>query len=81
MSSIRATNSASTFGMHHTFFCDGFSWFSASRRRIVSDDSDACFVSRTIASASSASVQRARPAGGSEHAVATSKCPSARAQG
>ncbi len=33
MSSMRATNSASTFGMHHIFFRHGLSRFSASRRR------------------------------------------------
>ncbi len=62
--SIRATNSASTFGMHHIFFCHGFSWFSVRRRRTVSVDSEPCFVRRTISPARSASVQRARPADG-----------------
>ena len=59
--------------MHHIFFSHGFSSFSASRRRIVSDEIEPCFVRRTISPASKSSVQRARPAGGAEHAVAMSK--------
>ena len=69
---MRATNSASTFGMHHIFSCHGLSSISASRRRIVSAESVSCAVRRTISSASSCRVQRARPAGGFEHATATS---------
>ena len=39
---------------------------------MVSEEIDAWFVSRTISSASSDKVQRARPAGAFVHAVATS---------
>jgi hypothetical protein len=51
----------------------GLRWFSAKRRRTVSRDSSACSVSLTIAPANSSSVQRARPSGGFEQAVATSR--------
>lgn len=69
---MRATYSASTWGMHHIFLRHGLRWFSASRRRTVSRDRSSCAVSLTISSASRSTVQRARPAGGFEQAVATS---------
>ena len=47
-----------------------------SRRRTVSPDRLSSMVSLTIASASSVSVQRLRPAGGLAHAVATSRASS-----
>src|SRR6516225_4079193 len=68
-SSMRATYSASTLGMHHMSFCQGLRWFSAKRRRTVSRDKLSWSVSLTIAPASSSSVQRARPSGGLEQAV------------
>jgi hypothetical protein len=54
----------------------GLRWFSAKRRRTVSRDSSSCLVSLTIAPANSSSVQRARPSGGFEQAVATSRASS-----
>ena len=60
-SSMRATYSPSTRGMHHISLRQGLRPFSASRRRTVSPDRLSCSVSLTIASASSSSVQRARP--------------------
>src|ERR1700741_3858910 len=62
--------------MHHMSRRHGFRSFSARRRRTVSRDSSPCSVSLTIAPASSSSVQRARPAGGLEQAVATSRASS-----
>jgi len=56
----------------------GLRSFSAKRRRTVSCDRLSCAVGLTIASASSFSVQRARPAGGLEQVVATSRALSAR---
>jgi len=53
----------------------GLRSFSA-RRRTVSRDTLSCVVSLTISPASSSSAQRARPAGGLEQAVATSKASS-----
>jgi hypothetical protein len=50
----------------------GLRSFSARRRRTISRDGS-CVVSLTGASASSSGVQRARPAGGLEQAVATSR--------
>src|SRR5277367_557858 len=50
----------------------GFKSSSAKRRRTVSRDRLSCSVSLTIASASSSNVQRLRPRGGFEQAVATS---------
>ena len=73
---MRATYSASTLGMHHMSFCQGLRSFSARRRRTVSRDRLSCSVSLTISPASSSSVQRARPAGGLEQAVATSSASS-----
>ena len=70
---MRVTYSASTLGMHHRSFCQGSRWFSAKRRRTVSRDRLSWSVSLTIAPASSSSVQRARPSGGLEQAVATSR--------
>src|SRR6266852_9119844 len=72
-SSIRATYSASTCGMHHMSLRHGLISFSASRRRTVSREMLSCSVSRTIAPASRSRVQRARPSGGLEQAVATSR--------
>ena len=57
-------------------FCQGLRWFSAKRRRTVSRDRLSWSVSLTIAPANSSSVQRARPSGGLEHAVATSRASS-----
>ena len=54
----------------------GLRSFSAKRRRTVSRDRLSCSVSLTISPASSSSVQRARPAGGLEQAVATSSASS-----
>src|SRR3979411_1018187 len=73
---MRATYSPSTRGMHHISLRQGLRPFSASRRRTVSPDKLWCPVSLTMASASSDSVQRARPAGGFAQAVATSKASS-----
>src|SRR3979490_2134254 len=56
--------------MHHISLRHGLRSFSARRRRTVSRDTLSCAVSLTNSSASSSSVQRARPAGGLEHAVA-----------
>src|SRR5450759_3606347 len=61
---MRATYSPSTRGMHHISLRQGLRPFSASRRRTVSPDRLSCPVSLTMASASSSSVQRARPLGG-----------------
>src|SRR4029077_11545630 len=73
---MRATYSASICGMHHMSLRHGLRWFWASRRRTVSRDTLSCAVNLTISPASSSSVQRARPAGGFEHAVATSRASS-----
>ena len=73
---MRATYSASTCGMHHMSLRHGLRSFSARRRRTVSRDTLSCAVSLTISPASSSSVQRARPAGGFEQAVATSSASS-----
>ena len=54
----------------------GFKAFSAKRRRTVSRERLVCSVSLTSSSANSSSVQRARPAGGVEQAVATSRASS-----
>src|SRR5258708_2479042 len=62
--------------MLHMSGRNGFSSFSASRRRTVSRDRPSCSVSLTIAPASNSRVQRARPAGGLEQAVATSSASS-----
>ena len=70
---MRATYSPSTRGMHHMSLRPGLRPFSASRRRTVSPERLSCGVSLTMASASSSSVQRARPSGGFAQAVATSK--------
>src|SRR5215467_5077886 len=74
--SMRATNSPSTCGMHHMSLRQGLSSFSARRRRTVSRERSSCSVSLTSSSARSCSVQRARPVGGLEHAVATSRASS-----
>src|SRR3954447_24189193 len=68
---MRATYSPSIFGTHHIFSRQGLSSFSARRRRTVSRETLSCSVRRTISPASSSMVQRARPSGGREHAVAT----------
>src|ERR1700675_3975439 len=73
---MRATYSPSTRGMHHISLRQGLRPFSASRRRTVSPDRLSCPVSLTMASASSSSVQRARPSGGFAQAVATGKASS-----
>src|SRR6266568_1273473 len=73
---MRATYSPSTCGMHHMSLRHGLRWFSAKRRRTVLRDRSSCSVSVTIALASSSSVQRARPSGGLEQAVATSSASS-----
>ena len=75
-SSIRATYSLSTQGMHHILHCQGLSACSAKRRRTVSRDRSSCSVRCTISPANNSSVQRARPGGGSEHATATSNVSS-----
>src|SRR3954469_19379424 len=62
--------------MHHISLRHGFNAFSARRRRTVSRDSSVCPVSLTISPASSSSVQRARPSGGPEQAVAISSASS-----
>src|SRR5215831_7327421 len=67
---------ASTCGMHHMSLRHGFRSFSAKRRRTVSRERLTCSVRLTIASANSSSVQRARPCGGLEQAVATSRASS-----
>ena len=75
-SSIRATYSITTQEMHHILRCQGLTDCSPKRRRTVSRESSSCSVRCTISSAGSSSVQRARPAGGSEHATATSNVSS-----
>src|SRR4030088_1773225 len=62
--------------MHHISLRHGLRSFSARRRRTVSRDTLSCAVSLTNSSASSSSVQRGRPAGGLEHAAATSRASS-----
>src|SRR3954470_10303813 len=62
--------------MHHIFRRHGFRSSSPRRRRTVSRERSACSVNRTISPASSSSVQRLCPAGGVEHAVATSSAVS-----
>src|SRR5882762_7574961 len=73
---MRATNSPSTCGMHHMSLRQGLSSFSARRRRTVSRETLSCSVSLTNSPARSSSVQRARPLGGLEQAVATSRASS-----
>ena len=73
---MRATYSPSTCGMHHMSLRQGLSSFSANRRRTVSRETLSCAVSLTISSANSSRVQRARPTGGLEQAVATSRASS-----
>src|SRR4051812_26071820 len=73
---MRATYSPLTRGTHHIFRRQGLSAFSARRRRTVSRETCSCSVNRTISPASNASVQRARPSGGLEQAVATSRASS-----
>src|SRR5271157_4274404 len=62
--------------MHHMSLRHGLRSFSAKRRRTVSRDTLSCAVSLTSSPDSSSSVQRARPAGGLEQAVATSRASS-----
>src|SRR3954447_7564836 len=62
--------------MHHIFSHQGLRSFSAKRRRTVSRERLSCGVRRTISPASSSRVQRARPSGGLEQAVATSSASS-----
>src|SRR5207344_2573729 len=57
--------------MHHISLRHGLRWFSAKRRRTVSRDRSVCSVSLTITPANNSRVQRARPSGGLEQAVAT----------
>src|SRR5580693_6384913 len=57
--------------MHNMSLRQGLRSFSAKRRRMVSRDRPSCSVSLTISPASSSSVQRLRPLGGAEQAVAT----------
>src|ERR1700730_18593046 len=73
---MRATNSPSTCGMHHMSLRQGLSSFSAKRRRTVAREMSSCSVSLTNSPAKSSRVQRARPLGGSEQAVATSRASS-----
>src|SRR5271167_2521295 len=73
---MRATYSPSTCGMHHMSLRHGLRWFSARRRRTVSRERLPCSVSLTSSSANSSRVQRARPSGGFEQAVATSRASS-----
>src|SRR6185436_6887662 len=73
---MRATYSPSTCGIHHMSLRQGFRSFSAKRRRTVSREMPSCSVRRTSSPASSSSVQRARPTGGLEQAVATSRASS-----
>jgi hypothetical protein len=73
---MRATYSPSTCEMHHMSWRHGLSSFSAKRRRTVSGEMLPCTVSRTSSSANSSKVQRARPAGGREQAVSTSRASS-----
>src|SRR4249919_1333644 len=62
--------------MHHMSLRQGFKSFSAKRRRTVSRETLWCVVSRASSPAKSSKVQRERPAGGLEQAVATSKASS-----
>src|SRR5215831_12391392 len=73
---MRATYSASTCGLHHIFLRQGCSLLSARRRRTVSRETLSCSVSLTRALANRFSVQRARPSGGLEQAVATNSASS-----
>src|SRR6266516_4924454 len=73
---MRATYSPSTCGMHHMSLRHGLRSFSAKRRRTVSREMLSCSVSLTSSSANSSRVQRARPSGGLEQAVATSRASS-----
>src|SRR3981189_1606680 len=73
---MRATYSPSTCGMHHMSLRHGLRWFSARRRRTVSREMLSCSVSLTSSSANSSRVQRARPSGGLEQAVAISRASS-----
>jgi hypothetical protein len=57
--------------MHHILRSQGLRFCPCRQRRTVSRESDVCVVSATRRPASSSSVQRARPAGGAVHAVAT----------
>src|SRR5207342_28089 len=62
--------------MHHMSLRQGFKSFSAKRRRTVSRETLWRVVSRASSPAKSSKVQRERPAGGLEQAVATSKASS-----
>src|SRR5215831_11203372 len=62
--------------MHHMSLRQGLRSFSAKRRRTVSRETPSCSVSLTSSPANSSSVQRQRPAGGLEQAVATSRASS-----
>src|SRR3954470_2387050 len=73
---MRATYSPSTCGMHHMSLRQGLRSLSARRRRTVSRERLSCGVSLTNCPASSSRVHRARPAGGLEQAVATSRASS-----
>src|ERR1700675_3143546 len=75
-SSMRATYSPSICGMHHLSLRHGLRSFSVSRRRTVSREMLSCSVSLTSSSANSSRVQRARPSGGLEQAVAISRASS-----
>src|ERR1035437_6264316 len=65
--------------MHHMFLRHGLRSFSAKRRRTVSREMLSCSVGLTSSFANSSRVQRARPSGGFEQAVATSKAAKSRA--
>src|ERR1700736_6870350 len=73
---MRATYSPSTCGMHHMSLRHGLRWLADRRRRTVSRETLSCSVSLTKAPANSSRVQRARPSGGFEQAVATSRASS-----
>src|ERR1700693_5489451 len=62
--------------MHHMSLRHGLRSFSPSRRRTVSRERRSCSVSLTSSSPNSSRLQRARPSGGLEQAVATSRASS-----
>src|SRR3979490_2906667 len=72
---MRATYSPSTCGMHHMSLRQGLRSFSARRRRTVSRERLSCAVSLTSVSASSSSVQAARPRAPPPLQVAFDKAP------
>ena len=62
--------------MHHILRCQGLTDCSDKRQRTVSRENSSCSVRSTISSANSSRVQRAGPAGESDHATATSNASS-----